>query len=200
MSRWLDVAVEGWPVILLLALLAAALFHFIPSLVVLPAFALPLLAAWKFHDPDISVETAPGGVISPVSGRVRAISHHGDELRILLQLQPFGPYFLRAPVEGKVSESKREHRGHGLSIQTDAGADIYLRLYGPALLSPRSPLSYGSRIGQGQRCGVLRLAAAVELVLPPHSELAVAEGDRVLAARSLLATTPGTPLPSGSDA
>lgn len=187
MRRWLSIANEGWPIIIVLAIVPVALWYSPWPLFAFPAVMPVLLAVVKFHDPEFDVDADPNGVLSPVSGKVSAIARHGDEWRILIRVGAFGPYFLRSPVAGDVRDAEREHAGHGISLHTGEGANIYLRLYGGRLFPPRSWLEIGSRIGQGQRFGVLRMAAGAELALPETAKLAVAEGDRVKAGRTLLA-------------
>lgn len=188
MKRWLGVAAEGWPVIFVLAVGSVAFYLSPWPFAAIPVAALILVAMAKFQDPEIRVKADPNGVLSPISGRVSSISRNGSEIRMLIRSNPFGPYVLRAPVEGTLRESQREHGGHGITLRTDEGEDIYLRLYGPRWFAPVATIDYGGRIGQGQRCGLLRLATAAELVLPADSVVKVAKGNRVLAGRSLLAT------------
>ena len=188
MKRWLGIAAEGWPLILLL-IVGSAAFYLSPwPFAAIPMVVLAVVAMAKFQDPEIRVKPDPNGVLSPVSGKVSSIRQGGGEIRMLIRTAPFGPYVLRAPVEGTLRETQREHGGHGITLRTDEGRDIYLRLYGPQWFPPVATINYGGRIGQGQRCGLLRLAAAAELVLPAESIIKVAEGNRVLAGRSLLAT------------
>ncbi|MDX1443818.1 MAG: hypothetical protein R3270_08595 [Gammaproteobacteria bacterium] len=184
----LGIARDGWLVVLLLAAASAVVLLTPWPYTAIPLAVLAGVMLVKFQDPDINVVPDPNGVLSPVSGKVSSICRHGEELRILIRVAPFGPYLLRAPVEGTVRESEKEHLGHGINLRTDEGEDVYLRLHGPRWFAPVATVTYGNRIGQGQRCGLLRLAAAVELVLPEGSECKVAEGNRVLAARTLLAT------------
>lgn len=184
----LGIARDGWLVVLLLGFAGAVLLISPWPYAALPLSMLAIVMLAKFQDPDIKVVSDPDGVLSPVSGKVSSISRHGDELRILIRITPFGPYQLRAPVEGTVREATREHRGHGITLRTDEGEDIYLRIHGPRWFPPVATVGYGNRVGQGQRCGLLRLAAAVELVLPASARPNVARGNRVLAARTLLAT------------
>lgn len=201
MNRWLGIATEGWPVILALGALAGALAYSPWPFAALPALLSVVLAIIKFHDAEIEVHADPNGVLSPVSGKVTAISRHAEEIRILIRVKWFGPYSLRAPVEGTVRESQRKRRGHGMLLRTDEGEDVYLRLFGPEWFAPVSHLEYGARIGQAQRCGMLRLASAAEVVLPPDASIAVAKGERVSAGRTLLATirpAPGETVPDAS--
>lgn len=187
MKRWLGIANEGWPIIIVLAIVPVALLYSPWPLAAIPAVIPVLLAMVKFHDPEFDVDADPNGVLSPVSGRITAIGKHGDEVRILIRVGALGPYFLRSPVAGDVRDAEREHAGHGITLHTGEGANVYLRLYGGRLFPPRSWLEIGSRIGQGQRFGVLRMAAGAELALPDTATLTVTEGDRVKAGRTLLA-------------
>lgn len=179
-------AVEGWPLVLLLA--AASAWLVVgpqPVLALLPAL-LMLIAVLKFRDPPRTVPADPLGVISPVDGRVAAVSHNAEAVHVLIRVDFFSPYLLRSPTEGKVLESGAERGGHGMRIRTDEGEEVFLRLRGPRWLAPSSGIDYGERVGQGQRCGLLRMARAAELWLPADAELVVQRGERVRAGESVL--------------
>lgn len=179
-------AIEGWPfVIVLLALAAWAVISPWPLFAVLPA-ALLIYAILQFRDPPRTVPADPLGVVSPVDGKVTDVARLDDGIRLLVNISVFSPYLLRSPTEGKVSRSGSEHGGHGLTIRTDEGEEVWLRLRGPRWLPPAAALGYGERVGQGQRCGLLRAARVAEIWLPLDSKVLVQQGERVRAGESVL--------------
>lgn len=185
------IALEGWPVVLALAGLTAWLVATPwPAFAVIPALLL-VGAILKFRDPPRSVPADPLGVVSPVDGRVCAIEREQDGLRLLIRIAPFGAYLLRSPTEGKILESGAERGGHGMRIRTDEGEEVLLRLLGPRWLPPAAANDYGERVGQGQRCGVLRMAKTAEIWLPLDAVLNVAVDAQVVAGESVLARFTG---------
>ncbi len=176
------IAYEGWIVVLLFAaaavLAAARVSH---GAALLPAL-LCVLAAVKFRDPERAVPADPLGVLSPVDGTVADIDEGSDGTRVLLRVAAFGSYLLRSPVEGRILESE-----HGLRIRTDEGDEIGMRLAGPHWLPSAAVVGYGERIGQGQRCGLLRTARIAELWLPDDARVMVERGAAVRAGETVLA-------------
>lgn len=180
------IAVEGWP--LVVAGLAAALWLITgpsPAWAVLPA-AVFVLAVMKFRDPERDISSA-FGVLSPIDGHVEKITREADEIRIQLCIGIFSPYLFRSPTEGKVLEPGPENEGHGFRIRTDEGDEVYLRLRGPRWLPAAAVIDYGERVGQGQRCGMLRAARRAEILLSGTAVTQVETGDRVRAGQTILA-------------
>ncbi|HEX7031165.1 MAG TPA: hypothetical protein VF254_11240 [Gammaproteobacteria bacterium] len=179
------IALEGWPFVV--AGLAAAAWLVTgssPAYAVLPA-ALCVLAVMKFRDPDRDVSSA-FGALSPVDGCVLKIEREAGGTRVLLRVALFGAYLFRSPTEGKVLEPGPENGGHGFRIRTDEGDEVLLRLTGSRWLPADAIVDYGERVGQGQRCGVLRAARFAEVVLPASATLAVETGERVRAGETVL--------------
>src|SRR5690606_13096648 len=179
------IASEGWPFVI--ASLAAALWLASgPSLAwaTLPA-AIFLFSVFKFRDPDREISSA-FGVLSPVDGRVNGVACDEGGVRVLLDIAIFSPYLFRSPTEGKVLEPGRSNGNHGFRIRTDEGDDVTLRLHGPRWLPAHAVIDYGERVGQGQRCGMLRAARRAEILLPADAAVEVETGQRVTAGKTIL--------------
>lgn len=175
------IAREGWPIVLSLAAVAGLLLYCPwPAVAALPAL-LGVLAAVKFRDPDREAPADALGVLSPVDGVVTAVDRDADGQRVQLRVAMFSPYLLRAPTEGRIHDA-----GHGLSIRTDEGEEVVLRLRGPRWLPSAAVLGYGERVGHGQRCGLLRAARCAEIWLPDDADLLVRRGARVRAGETAL--------------
>lgn len=191
-------AVEGWPFVLVFLLAAIVLQDAGGWPFAVPALVLMLLAAGKFRDPERRVPPVALGIVSPVDGRVLAVGPDRDEclerdvLRIVLRVSFFSVYSFRAPAEGKVMEYRGNGlrpgmQGKGLWLRTDENDDVRLMLYGPRWARPQARIRYGERLGQGQRCGFLRLARRAELLLPATAQARIAPGDRVRAGSGIVA-------------
>jgi phosphatidylserine decarboxylase len=193
-----QVAPEAWPMI------GAALgLALLTSLAVGLAWAAPLWVltgslVFLYRDPPRSVPSAPLAVVSPVDAWVTAVEQAHDDLlsrgalRISLRMVPWGVLSLRSPTEGKVIDERCIRAGAGARclvwVQSDEGDDLVVQIAGDAWRRLWCYVQSGERVGQGQRCGFLRLAAEVQVFLPASSRPEVSTGERVTAGSSVLAT------------
>lgn len=189
-QRHPSIAREGWFPIALVALVAATLW-LMQSDAWLIALALVAAIGLKFRDPEREIPAEPLGVVSPVDGKVALVETvrdpalDRDAIRVVIRIAFFGAYSGRAPVEGKVLDVPGPR---GMRLQTDEGDDVLLYINNaPSFAAPKAILGYGARVGQGQRCGWLRLARTAEVYLPANARVCVAPGRHVLAGADLLA-------------
>ncbi len=157
-----------------------------------------------FRDPHRHVPSAPLGVVSPVDGRILSVDLvdkgvlQGEAHRIRIQIDSFGTYTARAPVEGKIMDLRSvaadtvvDYETNALWLQTDEGDDVVLQFLGYRFgLAPRSFIRYGERVGQGQRCAYLRLTRCAEVHLPVASKVLVSKGQVVVAGSDLIGKVP----------
>ena len=157
-----------------------------------------------FRDPHRDIPAAPLGVVSPVDGRVIDINAvdrgvlQGEAHCIRIQIDAFGTYTARAPIEGKIMDLRSaaadklvDYGTNALWIQTDEGDDVVLQFAGYRFgLAPRSFGRFGERVGQGQRCAYLRLTRIAELHLPIAGKVLVRPGQIVVAGSDLIAKVP----------
>lgn len=198
------VAREGLPFLII----AAAAFGLALRYLDISAAAVPglliLILVLIFRDPPRAIPASPLGVVSPVDGRIISVGLagkgviHGEAHRIDIQIDSFGTYTARAPVEGKIMDLSTvdgarigEHRTNALWIQTDEGDDVVLQFRGYRFgLAPTSFIGFGERVGQGQRCAYLRLTRIAELHLPIESKILVEPGQIVVAGTDLIGKVP----------
>lgn len=190
------VARDGWPLIFLLVI-ATLVAWVVDSEWSLLFAALAFAATLRFRDPERTIPSEALGVVSPVDGIVEAVDTVADPfldrqaIRVRIRIHRFGCYSARAPLEGKVLETKcaQPSGPRGLRLETDEGDQVVVTLNtAPGWGRPRSLCGYGSRIGQGQRIAWLRLARVAELYLPVGTRMAVSPGRRVLAGSELVAS------------
>ncbi len=198
------VAREGMP---FLALAGVAFIYSLLSLNVIlgvPTAFLCGVLYLLFRDPQRDIPAAPLGVVSPVDGRVIDINPvdkgvlHGEAHRIRIQIDAFGTYTARAPIEGQIMDLRSvaadnviDYRTNALWIRTDEGDDVVLQFAGYRFgLAPSSFGRFGERVGQGQRCAYLRLTRIAELHLPLASRVLVRPGQIVVAGSDLVAKVP----------
>ncbi|MFK8051955.1 MAG: hypothetical protein AB8F65_03195 [Woeseiaceae bacterium] len=201
MQRHSAFAREGIGAFVVCAIIAIALAKWFGPLWALPMLIPIGLLIALFQDPVRESPLRPLAALAPCDGKVisvglcRAGLLDRESLRVIIRVNPWGAYTLRAPVEGKIFDprdndsegSKMTGRG-GLWLRTDEGDDVVVAFSGGHFFSvPMSFRRYGERVGHGHRCGFLRLAVRCEVYLPANALPRVEEGDRVLAAVDVLA-------------
>ncbi len=197
---FLHVATEGW--ILIVVVVAAAglgWWQSVAPLWIAAAAILTVALLAYFREPDRRIPPVPLGVLAPVDGRVvhRRECHDPfldrEAVRVGIELNRFGSYYLRAPIEGTLLEIRRSvqcpQAGQASWIQTDEKDDVVIFLAEGSMLGERPCLTpFGQRLGQGRRCGRRRLARRIDLYLPSESRVEVQIGDKVTAGSDLIAT------------
>ena len=197
---FLHIATEGWGLILLITLGAmTAMALGASNLSLLVAGLILLAVAAYFREPDRRVPPYPLGIISPADGRIVHRRECHDPyldraaIRIGIELDRFGAYYFRAPIEGTLLEVRRTQQSPdaGLAswIQTDERDDIVMVISDGLALGARvCEQPYGHRVGQGRRSGRRRLIRRVDLYLPAESRVEVDIGAHVCAGRDRIAT------------
>jgi phosphatidylserine decarboxylase len=200
------VAPEGLPYLGLVALGLVLAIRYLDVIFAVAAVLLLFVLYLVFRDPRRTIPASPRGVVSPVDGQVADVELtdkgvlQGEAHVIRIQINSFGTYTARAPVEGKIMDLRAvsgdrviDYRTNALWIQTDEGQDIVLGFFGYRLgLAPRSFLRFGERVGQGERCAYLRLTRFAEIHLPIESNILVKPGQVVVAGTDLIAKVPHT--------
>ena len=201
------IAREGW---LFIGALAASGFmakFYFGLLAALPLWLLCIALAYLFRDPNRVIPPAPLGVVSPADGEVLAIEPVYDDYlkrdanKIAIRMNRFGTYATRAPIEGKIlqhwhlptdeaSDNDVEALDrYAMWLQTDENDDVVLVMgVGIKALKPTCYHHTGERIGQGERCGLVRFGGYIEVLLPLDARIEVTVGDTVEAGSDILAT------------
>ncbi len=198
------VAREGLPFLFLAALALGLSARYLDVVFTVAAATALFVLLLVFRDPHRAIPPSPLGVVSPVDGRVIDVDLvdkgvlQGEAHRVRIQIDSFGTYTARAPVEGKVMDlhsdtggAVADYRTNAMWIRTDEGDDVVLQFHGHRFgLAPQSFVRFGERIGQGQRCAYLRLTRIAELHLPIGSQILVEPGQIVLAGTDLIGKVP----------
>ena len=194
------VAQEGIPFLLLAAVATGLALRYLDFVFTL-SFGLLFVALYLlFRDPRRAVPSVPLGIVSPVDGTIASVDtietgvFPGKMHRIRIEIDSFGTYTARAPVEGKIldlhglaADTSSNYERNALWLQTDEGDDIVLQFIGYRLgLAPRAFVQYGDRVGQGQRCIYLRLTRYAEVHVPISSTVQVEPGQTIVAGSDLI--------------
>jgi phosphatidylserine decarboxylase len=177
-----------------------------------------LLAAfflWFFRDPERTIPSEPGLIVSPGDGLVTETAAintpQGPRQRISIFLSVFNVHVNRSPIAG-VLTSVRYQKGHYLNATNPASADqneqniatvrgegievTFKQIAG--LLARRIVfnLHEGDTVERGQRVGLIKFGSRVDVLLPAEAEIRVKVGQRVKGGASVLAAM-GTPSAGG---
>jgi len=178
-----------------------------------PQTSLPVLLAlfflWFFRDPERTIPTGPGEIVSPADGVVTQAdwieTSEGSRLRISIFLSVFDVHVNRAPVTGTVKavvyrEGRFLNAMNSLSavvneqtlVVLDAGTcEIsYKQIAG--LLARRivCTVKVGDRVQRGQRVGMIKFGSRVDVLLPADAVPKVDSGSRVRGGSTILAVLP----------
>ncbi len=171
-----------------------------------------LLAAfflWFFRDPERTIPTGTGLIVSPGDGLVTETASintpEGPRQRISIFLNVFNVHVNRSPIGG-VLTSVRYQKGQYLNAMNPASADrneqniaavrgegievTFKQIAG--LLARRIVFNcgVGDTLVRGQRVGLIKFGSRVTVLLPAEAILRVKVGQRVQGGSSVLASMP----------
>jgi phosphatidylserine decarboxylase len=188
-------------------LAAAALIGWLTS----PLWAVPVLflAAfflWFFRDPDRSIPTEPGALVSPADGKVTdvapVISNGASRLRISIFLNVFDVHVNRSPIGGIIREvryqtgkfvnamnaaSAEQNEQNVVTVEGNGQTIVFKQIAG--LLARRIVFNkkIGDQVERGERVGLIKFGSRVDVLLDASATLEVKVGDRVKGGSSVLA-------------
>ena len=199
---------EAWPYLTAVVILAFIVQYFLGlglSLLLWPVF---FIVAYVFRDPIRAVTSEPLAVVCPVDGCITSIDtiNHpyldGESVCIMMQMNKFGAYRVRSPIEGKVMQQwfllpgdslpklqgavSRLHMSHW--VQSDEGDNIVVSMReNSRFFHPQCNIQVGERMGQGQKCGIIPLGSQVAIYLPVNVTLKQETGACLTAGTDVLA-------------
>ena len=188
---------------------AAALLGWLtrPAWAIIPAL-LAFFLLWFFRDPERTIPTDVGAVVSPGDGKVTDVSvvTVGSEkwTRLSIFLSVFDVHVNRSPIAGVIREV-RYQRGQFLNAMNQTSAElneqnvvtvesegdgqavIFKQIAG--LLARRIVFypKVGDRLERGQRVGLIKFGSRVDVLLDASAHVNVKVGDRVKGGASVLA-------------
>ena len=171
-----------------------------------------LLAAfflWFFRDPERTIPTGPGLIVSPGDGLVTETASintpEGPRQRISIFLSIFDVHVNRSPIGG-VLTSVRYQKGQYLNAMNPDSADrneqniatvrgegmevTFVQIAG--LLARRIVFNCneGDTLARGQRVGLIKFGSRVNVIVPAEAVLRVKAGQRVKGGSSVLVAMP----------
>jgi phosphatidylserine decarboxylase len=188
-------------------LVAAAIGWLTHSLVLA---SLPVLLAcffaWFFRDPERTIPSGAGLVVSPADGKVTDVSStqlNGVPCtRISIFLNVFDVHVNRSPVSGVIKSAvyKKGQFGNAMSsasaddneqnivtMEGDGMTVVFKQIAG--LLARRIVFNHkpGDKLARGQRVGMIKFGSRTDVIFPQPADISVKIGDRVKGGSSVLA-------------
>lgn len=158
-----------------------------------------------FRDPDRSIPSVPGAIVSPADGRVVEIVDEAFDgrrfHRLSIFMSPLDVHVNRSPVAGTIrlvryekgkfriasaSEASIENEQNVFSVEGPSGTVIVKQIAG--LLARRIVFwkRPGDELARGERVGLIKFGSRVDLLVEPGVEWRVKVGDHVRAGSSIL--------------
>ncbi|HWR13324.1 MAG TPA: phosphatidylserine decarboxylase [Terriglobales bacterium] len=191
---------------LILAVLLGALT--VPAVAILPLL-LGAFFLWFFRDPERSIPTAPGAIVSPADGKVTSVGItevNGVRVnRISIFLNVFNVHVNRTPIGGLIRHVEYR-KGKFANAMGDATSDqneqnivtvegegqtvIFKQIAG--LIARRIVFTkrVGDRVTRGERIGLIKFGSRCDVVFSAEADIKVKIGDHVKGGSSVLAIAP----------
>ena len=170
---------------------------------------LAIFFLWFFRDPERTVPTGSGLIVSPADGLVTEAvpiaTFEGPRQRISIFLSVFDVHVNRSPIAGVITAVRYKKgkylnamnpacaerneqnsvtvRGEGMEITFKQIAGLLARRI---VFNPRE----GDSLERGQRVGMIKFGSRTDIILPAEAELRVKTGQRVKGGLSVLAAMP----------
>jgi phosphatidylserine decarboxylase len=174
-----------------------------------PAAILIFLGCFVFYffrDPERTIPSEPGSVVSPADGRVVQIVEEPLDAvmgrRISIFLSIWDVHVQRAPVAGSIakvvyqpgrfyaalrSAASVENEQNIIYVQAPAGTLVFKQIAGAIARRVICWKHEGEIVSLGERVGLIRFGSRVDVWLPREAEIQVRRGQKVKGGESILA-------------
>jgi phosphatidylserine decarboxylase len=208
-KRRFPIAVEGFKLIIPLAVLTGLFFLWQLIIAGFIMLTFTLFVAFFFRDPQRIVPSGDGLVVSPADGKVMVVTkiHEKDYLdqpvyQISIFLSIFNVHVNRVPVGGKVeiikynpgkfhiaAIAKASLENEQTSMVIDNGNTKILVKQIAGFIARRiiCYVRTGDAIKKGERYGLICFGSRVDIFLPENSKIKVKLGDHVKGAKDIIA-------------
>jgi len=183
----------------------------------IPPVVLAAFFIWFFRDPQRTVPSGPGLIVSPGDGLVTESTTistpNGPRQRISIFLSVFDVHVNRSPIEGVLSgvryqkgqylnamnRASAESNEQNIATVSSEGMEVTFKQIAGLLarrivFNPRE----GDRLERGQRVGLIKFGSRVDVIFPAEAEPKVKVGNRVKGGETILAVMPEFALAAGT--
>jgi phosphatidylserine decarboxylase len=203
------VASEGLVYIAVLGILCwiTALFGFVITSVVF--FAITVLIAYFFRDPDRHTPQDPHALVAPADGRIVDVSSAYEETFLGKEMKRIGIFLSitdchinRSPLNGVVVGAKYTKGKFSLAYSESASSQnerlstlieseekeniVLVQIAGFLARRIISYLAVGNQIRRGERFGMIKFGSRVDIYLPLNCEVVINVGDFVRGGETII--------------
>lgn len=164
-----------------------------------------------FRDPDRSppAEARDDGLIAPADGQVVEIVEETDSLyidgpaqRVSIFLSPLDVHVNRVPARGVIEYEKyrpgdylvawhpkasEKNERSELGLRHSSGTKVlFKQIAGAVARRIEYHIGEGDSVEAGQRFGIVKFGSRMDVLVPPHVELTVEEGEQVWAGETVM--------------
>jgi len=202
---------DGWPYILVPAILAAACFYLRWTWAGAALAVVTALMVNFFRDPERKIPDGPGLIVSPADGKVVQILDKPETAplpgyrQVSIFLNVFDVHVNRAPMDGTIQEvvynkgkflaawdhkASLDNEQNRATIE-DAGYRVaFTQIAGAIARRIVFTKKVGDRVQRGERVGMIKFGSRTDIFLPPDVAIAVKVGDRVKGGSSIIGRRP----------
>jgi phosphatidylserine decarboxylase len=204
------VAREGYPYIIIPALLAILFFAVGYWPIALPFILLAAFMAYFFRDPQRHTPSDANVIVSPADGRVTRVRLLSPEdanspTVISIFLSPLDVHINRAPIAGTITDVTYQHGKFLMATHADSslvneqnaltirGANVTVVCKQIAGILARRIICWkraGEELALGERFGLIKFSSRTDLIVPHGVEITVREGMRVRGGLTIIGRIP----------
>lgn len=198
-------AKEGFPFVLIPALLALVFAYFAIWPVAALFVILAAFMAYFFRDPHRMTPAGDGIIVSAADGRVTRIEEDANGKLVSVFLSPIDVHINRIPISGRITkveyiqgkkgpatrdDSSLINERNSLTIENEQMTVVCTQIAG--ILARRIVCwnNAGDKVEVGQRFGLIKFGSRTDLRMPSRVELLVKVGDRVVGGETVIAKLP----------
>jgi len=169
--------------------------------------------AYFFRDPERTIPTGDGLVVSPADGRVMLAgpadarwSPPGSWLQITIFLSPVDVHINRTPVAGRViridyrpgkflpayKEDACENELNEIWLDHDGRTIVIRQVVGVLARRIVCRIVQGQVLQRGERIGLMKFGSRMDVFLPTDAQIRVRPGEQVIAGETVLARLPAS--------
>ena len=191
------------------ALLVALLIALTPyPLASIPFVILAGFFAYFFRDPERTVPTGPGLVVSPADGRVmiagpsdKRWSPPGEWKQVTIFLSPMDVHINRTPVGGRITrvdyrkgkflpaynEGSNDNELNEVWVDYGGQPVVFRQVVGILARRLVCRVKEGQVLQRGDRVGLMKFGSRMDVFMPPSADLLVKVGEHVVGGETVLA-------------
>jgi phosphatidylserine decarboxylase len=196
---------EGFPFIIVPAVLALILGYFQLWPLVVLFVLLTAFMAYFFRDPHRAIPQGDGIVVSAADGKVTRIDQNDDGKLVSVFLSPLDVHVNRSPIAGKITkaeyipgkkgpattnEASFINERNSLTIVGERMTVVCTQIAGIVARRIVCWNKVGDELELGQRFGLIKFSSRTDVLMPPGVELLVSIGDRVVGGETIIAKLP----------